>query len=131
MNTEKTQDQIIVNEDELENVLKNEIENAMNFSWHGWRIPIFVTENGKIIAGNWMNKNTYNPELYEIIGIKPWSENEIEFFNEEGEIVEKEQLTQEKIDDILNDVIEFETGEYLNLIKEKLANDIKTNIIIQ
>lgn len=67
------QEKIVINKDQLREVLKEEIKNALDFDWSGWKIPIYVSENGKVSAGEWLSNNSYQPGAIEIIGVKPWN----------------------------------------------------------
>lgn len=95
--TEQEVKEVLVNEESLREVLKKELENARDFDMSGWRIPIYVNEEGKCFAGSWLSNNSWQLEEEELPKVvEPWtmSDREYEEFSEEdvnyeiGEIID-------------------------------------------
>lgn len=68
---------ILINIDQLENVLHQAFKDAHKFQWTGWRIPIYVNDDGEVHAGSWLSNNSWQPDLIELIGIERWDVQDI------------------------------------------------------
>ena len=66
-----------INLDQLETVLHQAFKDAHKFEWTGWRIPIYVNEDGEVHAGSWLSNNSWQPDAIELIGIERWDVQDI------------------------------------------------------
>jgi hypothetical protein len=119
MKTQETtkQQKIVIDEDQLREVLKSEIENALDFSWSGWRIPIYVADSGKVSAGNWLANNSYQPGVMELIGIEAWN-IEWDIYADQLDCESEKDITEEDRKDIIEGEIDEAVDYYVNEIKD-------------
>lgn len=78
---------IKINEDQLREVLTNEERNAHRFDWTGWRIPIFVEDDGSVSSGSWLSYNSWQPDVIELpVKVETWSMTDIhnDYRDEDG-----------------------------------------------
>jgi hypothetical protein len=110
---------ITVDRDELRKVLREEIENAKDFEWSGWRIPIYVLEDGTVTSGSWLSQGSSSPSTHELYGIKTWSMDEVT--DKAGNKVEDEtELTEEEYQDNLESYLDYLVDFHEDRIYEKL-----------
>jgi hypothetical protein len=110
---------ITVDRDELRKVLREELENAKDFDWSGWRIPIYVLEDGTITSGNWLSQGSYSPSTHELYGISSWSMDEIT--DKDGNEVEDEtELSEEEYHDNLENHLDYLVDFHEDRIYEKI-----------
>jgi len=66
-------DQININEQELRDILIEAVKEAYKFDWTGWRIPIYIDEQGEISKGSWLNNSSWQPGIEELpITVETW-----------------------------------------------------------
>jgi hypothetical protein len=113
---------IEVDESELRGVLRESLESAKDFDWSGWRIPIYVLEDGTVTTGDWLSQGSYSPSTHEIYGIKSWSMDEV--IDKEGNEVEDEtELTKEEYESNLENHLDHLEDFHMERIFEKLQED--------
>lgn len=70
---------ITINKENLRNLLIEQIKRAEGFDWSGWRIPIYVTEEGELSNGNWLSNNSWQPDSIEIpVRVEGWHLSDLE-----------------------------------------------------
>lgn len=70
MNTQVT---ISIDEQELRDVLAEALEQAYQFEMTGWRIPVYVANDGEVTTGSWLGQGSYQPDLHELpVRITSW-----------------------------------------------------------
>lgn len=110
-----------INEEELRDVLKVEVSNAHQFSWNGWRIPIYVNEDETISSGNWLSNNSWQPDLYELpIKIKTWSMSDYGYDGEYNNNIDPGEDN--------SDYDDFDFDEVVNERVDFLINQLKNEI---
>jgi hypothetical protein len=114
-----------INYKELKNALHKAFECAYNSSLTSWRLPVFVGDNGKIIVGDWMSQGSYQPGATELYSVKSWTMDD-SWHNSEGEQVEEEELSEQEIQDNIDDVIGYRVDEAMQEIEEN-NNEIEIN----
>jgi len=92
---------IKIDYDELFLALQKEIENARDFGWTGWRIPIYVDEKGHVYAGDWLSRGSYQPGTIEIYSIKRWLTSDWV----EDEDINNEECIDSAVYEVTKDVI--------------------------
>lgn len=102
--------------------LQDEIKIAKNFSWSGWRIPIYAREFNNIKEleqalkekdeidislsfGEWISNNSWQPDALELDGIETWSTEEDEG-DDEWMIDEIAESIYERIEGFLLDKLQ-------------------------
>lgn len=66
---------IIVKEANLRKALEEAFHDTKDFEWSGWRLPVFLSEDG-ISVGDWLSNNSYQPGAIEIASVERWSLSE-------------------------------------------------------
>lgn len=109
-------DRYTLSEEDLRDVLIEQIKYAADFDFQtGWRIPIFLHEDGHLEAGEWLSNNSYQPGLIEIISVEPWDTS---------------LFTEENPDMTKGDVVDFFADEFAdNYIKELKRKEKKEKYI--
>jgi len=74
---------IILNYSDVRQLLVNELKKAYNFSWTGWRIPIYLDgaddlEAGRnfeceLNGGGWLSLGSWQPDAIEVFKVESWS----------------------------------------------------------
>ena len=106
---------IILSYDELRKLLINEMVGACEFSWTGWRIPIYLHEvkdiergetlEGTFSSGGWLSQNSWQPNTLEVFKIERWELDEYD----EDEISKDEEIEFQAdyhISENFNDIVE-------------------------
>ena len=73
---------IKINEDSLRETLINVLVKAEGSTFSGWRIPLFVNDDGTVSAGSWISQNSWQPDAIEVPHIKAESWNLSDVSNE-------------------------------------------------
>ena len=74
MNTQDIISAVQVSENSLRIALDEALHEARNFDWTGWRLPLFVDEDGEVSVGSWMSQGSWQPGAEELpIKIEGWS----------------------------------------------------------
>lgn len=97
-------DQVIIEikETQLREILNEAFKEAFQFGWTGWRIPIFVENNGEVLKGSWMSQNSYQPDALELpVRIEAW---DLDFENPTEEDIDYE--IEERVDFVLRQLNE-------------------------
>lgn len=90
---------IIIKED-LRETLKKEFENARNFEWSGWRIPIYLNSDGTTSSGSWLSRNSWQPDAHEIpVRVEAWTLDDIE---------DGMESTEENIEHAIEQLVDLE-----------------------
>lgn len=82
---------IKIDETELREILKTQLANALDFAWTGWRIPIYAEEDGRLSAGNWLSRGSWQPDAIEVYSLETWNMSDIGYT---GEYTDKEDLEE-------------------------------------
>jgi hypothetical protein len=104
--TEQSEKKIIVREESLREVLRVELETARDFEWSGWRIPVYVSEDGICSAGGWLSNNSWQPGIEELPKVvEPWTmaDREYEEFTADDVECEIEDIIDRYIDQVLTE----------------------------
>jgi len=113
---------IEVDESELRSVLRNSLESAKDFDWSGWRIPIYILEDGTVTSGDWLSQGSCSPSAHEIYGVKSWSMDEV--IDKEGnELEDENELTKEEYESNLENQLDHLEDFHMERIFEKLKED--------
>lgn len=99
-----------IDESKLRDLLKTELKNALDFAWTGWRIPIYVEDDGSLSAGGWLSQGSWQPDAIEIYSLETWNMSDRGYM---GEYTEKE--LEEGYND---DDIDYEIEESIDWIIE-------------
>lgn len=117
---------IKISEDELRMVIKEALKMAYDFSWSGWRLPIFLEDDNELKIGNWLSVGSWQPGIEEIYSVESWTIDN--WFDSYGNQVEKEILSKEEIDQN----IECEIDNFIDFNIEELKRKIdEKNFIIK
>ncbi len=109
-----TLEKIQIDTESLRELLKKELYNALDFSWTGWRIPIYVEEDGTLGSGGWLSQGSWQPDALEVYSLETWNMGDRGYL---GEYTEKENL--EEGEEGYNDAdIEYEIEESLDWIMD-------------
>ncbi len=92
---------IEIKENQLEEILREQIYNAKDFPLSGWRIPIYVDNDGEIIAGSWLAQGSWQPGKIELTSIKPWEMDQC--YDYKGNMVDEDDLNEEDYQGNLED----------------------------
>lgn len=97
-----TNGEIKIKETQLREILNEAFKEAFQFDWTGWRIPIFVENNGEVSKGSWMSQNSYQPDAIELpVRIEAW---DLDFENPTEEDIDYE--IEERVDFVLRQLNE-------------------------
>ena len=104
--------EINVNEESLRSILKVELENARDFNLQGgYRIPIYVDEEGNCTSGGWLSQNCYQPNAEELPKVvERWTMSDRGYHGEfvTGDLEEgQEGYNQDDIDYEIGEIIDW------------------------
>lgn len=102
-----------INKESLEDVLREALNKALNFGWSGWRIPIYLEDDGTVTLGGWASQGQWQPDEIELpVRVESW-----EMPNDYGENPDEADISEE-----VNRRVEFETNrieEYFRYYPEE------------
>lgn len=97
-----------VSETSLREVLKKSLNEALDFDWTGWRIPIYVDSEGNCSSGTWLSQGSWQPDEVELpVRVESWR-----MPDEYGESPDEAD-------------VEYEIEERIEFIINKLQDDAK------
>lgn len=97
---------IKIKEEDLRDILKKELENARNFSWIGWRIPIYTENNGELSSGSWLSQGSWQPDAIEVHSLHSWNMGDLGHLDENGEEDYDEDDLEEEIENSIDFVVD-------------------------
>lgn len=119
-------DSITITQSDAEKVIKEAIEQAHQFDWTGWRLPIFVNEDGSLEVANWLSDGSWQPDAVELpLKITAWCMSSIEgtYTDEDGNDIYNEEDFEWEVENR----VDFE----IKKLKERLSQEIELKIQIE
>jgi hypothetical protein len=99
---------IRINEQSLENALKEQVKDAFNKTrLSGHYLPVHIWEDGEVDTGNWLSNNSWVEGAAFTYKVSPW-ESELEEYDTEVEICEKFEAELEALKVALDESTDFE-----------------------
>lgn len=89
-----------VSEDKLRETLEQAYNHANDFDWSGWRLPIFLSDDGELSIGDWMSVGSWQPGVLEITSVERWTLTEL-WPDFEGEI------SEDDIEAAIDEMVDF------------------------
>jgi hypothetical protein len=102
-----------INKDSLTESLKEAYLNTLDFSWTGWRIPIYLDEDSfETSTGSFLSNNSWQPDTHELpLNVLTWNMSDLGYDdNYTDDDVDNE--IDEKINWYINSIEDYYDEEY-------------------